>query len=53
MLDGMPVTAYNDLALLFDNEGIEKVSGSLFSVKDTGLEGTILSPDEAVWKLQE
>ena len=53
MLDGMPVTAYNDIALLFDNEGIEKVSGSLFSVKDTGLEGTILSPDEAVWKLQE
>ncbi len=53
MLDGMPVTAYNDLAFLFDNDGIEKVSGSLFSVKDTGLDGTILSPQEAVGKLQE
>lgn len=53
MLDGMPVTAYNDLAFLFDNDGIEKVSGSLFSVKDTGLDGTILSPDEAAGKLQE
>ena len=53
MLDGMPVTAYNDLAFLLDNEGIEKVSGSLFSVKDTGLDGTILSPKEAMEKLQE
>ena len=53
MLDGMPVTAYNDLAFLLDNEGIEKVSGSLFSVKDTGLGGIILSPKEAVAKLQE
>ena len=46
MLDGMPVTAYNDLALLFDNEGIEKVSGSLFSVKDTGLEGKTFFPNQ-------
>lgn len=53
MLDGMPVTTYNDLAFLFDKDGIEKVSGSLFSVKDTGLGGTILSPKEAVGKLQE
>ncbi len=53
MLDGMPVTAYNDLSFLFDNDGIEKVSGSLFSVKDTGLGGIILSPKEAVGKLQE
>ena len=53
MLDGMPVTTYNDLAFLFDNDGIEKVSGSLFSVKETGLDKKILSPEEAVGKLQE
>lgn len=53
MLDGMPVTTYNDITFLFDNNGIEKVSGSLFSVKETGLDGTILSPEEAVGKLQE
>ncbi len=53
MLDGMPVTAYNDLAFLFDNDGIEKVSGSLFSVNETGLDQKLLSPEEAVGKLQE
>ena len=53
MLDGMPVTTYNDLAFLFDNNGIEKVSGSLFSVKETGLDKKLLSLEEAVGKLQE
>ena len=52
-LDGMPVTAYNDLAFLFDDNGIERVSGSLFSVKETGLEVGLLSPEEAVEKLRE
>ena len=53
MLDDMPVTTYNDLALLFDNNGIEKVSGSLFSVNEIGLDKKLLSPEEAVGKLQE
>ncbi len=53
MLDGMPVTAYNNLSLLFDNEGIEKVTGSLFSAKEIGLEKAILLPDEAIGKLRE
>ena len=53
MLDGMPVTAYNDLVFLFDNDGIEKVTGSLFSVNETGLDQKMLSPEEAVGKLQE
>ena len=53
MLDGMPVTTYNDLSFLFDNDGIEKVSGSLFSVKETGLDKKLLSLEEAVEKLQE
>ncbi len=52
MLDGMPVTAYNNLSFLVDNDGIERVSGSLFSVKEVGLPQTILSVDEALAKLQ-
>lgn len=53
MLDGMPVTAYNNLIFLYDNNGIERLTGSLFSTKETGLEETILSPEEATRKLQE
>jgi len=52
-LDGMPVSAYNDLTFLFDNNGIEMVKGSLFSAKEIGLTESILSPDEAVRRLQE
>ena len=52
-LDGMPVLGYNDLTFLFDNNGIEMVKGSLFSVKEIGLTKNILSPDEAVERLQE
>lgn len=53
MLDGMPITTYNDLTFLFDNDGIESVRGSLFTVKELGLEEIILSLEEAVGKLQE
>lgn len=53
MLDGMPVTAYNNWIFLFDNNGIERVTGALFSVKEIGLEETILSPEEAVERLKE
>ncbi|MCM1233957.1 MAG: hypothetical protein NC489_27945 [Ruminococcus flavefaciens] len=53
MLDGMPVLGYNDLTFLFDNNGIEMVKGSLFSVKEIRLTENILSPDEAVERLQE
>lgn len=53
MLDGMPVTAYNNWIFLFDNDGIERVTGSLYSTNEIGLEETILSPDEAVGRLQE
>ena len=53
MLDGMPVTVYNNLAFWFDNNGIEKMTGSLFSVNETGLDQKMLSPEEAVGKLQE
>lgn len=53
MLDSMSVTAYNDLSLLFDNDGIEKVTGSLFYAKEIGLENAILSPDKATEKLRD
>lgn len=53
MLDGMPVTTHNNLTFLVDNDGIEMVKGSLFSIKETGLEEIILSPEEAVIKLRE
>ena len=52
-LDGMPISGYNDLTFLFDNNGIEMVKGSLFSVKEIGLTKNILSPEEAVERLQE
>lgn len=53
MLDGMPVTAYNNWIFLFDNNGIERVTGSLFDMEEIGLEETILSLDEAVERLLE
>lgn len=53
VLDGMPITSYNDVRFLIDNDGIEKVTGSLFSARETGLEEIILSPNEAVKRLQE
>lgn len=53
MLDGMTVTAYNNWSFLYDNDGIEKVTGSLFSTSEVGLDETILSPVQAVERLQE
>lgn len=53
LLDGMTVTAYNNWSFLFDNDGIEKVTGSLFSTNEIGLDETILSPVQAVGRLQE
>ena len=53
MLDGMPVTAYNNFIFFYDNNGIERLTGSLFSTKELGLEETILSPEEAVNRLKE
>lgn len=52
MLDGMPVTTYNNLSFLYDNEGLEKVWGSLFSVEEMGLESPILTVEEAVDSLE-
>lgn len=53
ILDGMPVTTFNNLSFLFDNNGVEKVWGSLFSVKEIGLKEPIMSAEEAVALLEE
>lgn len=53
ILDGMTVTAYNNWSFLFDNDGIEKVTGSLFSTNEIDLDETILSPNQAVGRLRE
>ena len=47
-LDQLPVTAYNDLYFLVDDEGIEKVYGAIYSVEETGLEIPILSAKDAI-----
>lgn len=52
-LDGMPITGYNDFIFLLDDDGIERVTGSLFSIEEKGLEKIILSPDEAAERLQK
>lgn len=48
VLDGMPVTGYNDLIFLVDNDGIEKVCGSIFDVEEVELQEPILSIEGAV-----
>ena len=47
-LDQLPVTAYNDLYFLVDDEGIEKVYGAIYSVEEIGLENPILSAGDAI-----
>lgn len=47
-LDQLPVTAYNDLYFLVDDEGIEKVYGAIYSVEEIGLEIPILSVRDAI-----
>lgn len=53
MMDGMPITTYNNLSLLYDNDGIEMVKGALFSMNEIGLEEPILSLDKALAKLND
>lgn len=47
-LDHLPVTAYNDLYFLVDNDGIEKIYGATYDVEKIELEAPILSAREAV-----
>ena len=47
VLDGMPVTGYNDLIFLVDSDGIEKVYGSIFDVEKVELQEPIISVEAA------
>ncbi len=47
-LDNMPVTAYNDLFFLVDDDGIEKICGTTYDVEEIPLKKPILSVTEAV-----
>jgi len=47
VLDGMPVTGYNDLIFLVDSDGVEKVYGSIFEVEEVGLQEPIISAEVA------
>lgn len=47
VLDGMPVTGYNDLIFLVDSDGVEKVYGSIFDVEEAELQEPILSAEAA------
>lgn len=47
VLDGMPVTGYNDLIFLVDSNGIEKVYGSIFDVEKVELQEPIISVEAA------
>lgn len=48
VLDGIPVTGYNDLIFLVDSDGVEKVYGSIFGVEEVGLQEPIISAETAV-----
>lgn len=47
-LDHLPVTGYNDLYFLVDDNGIEKIYGATYDVEKIELEAPILSAREAV-----
>lgn len=47
VLDGMPVTGCNDLIFLVDNDGVEKVYGSIYNVEKMELQEPILSAEAA------
>lgn len=53
VLDGMPVTGYNDLIFLVDSDGIEKVYGSIFDVEKVELQEPIISVEAAAAVLSD
>lgn len=52
ILDNMPVTSYNDLIFLVDDDGVEKAYGSIFEVEEVKLQTSILSIEAAVAALK-
>jgi hypothetical protein len=53
VLDGMPVTSYNDIYFLVDNDGIQKIFGSLFGTEKNQLQKQIISLDTAITYLRD
>lgn len=53
VLDGMPVTGYNDIYFLVDNDGIQKIFGSLFGTEKNQLQKQIISLDTAITYLRD
>lgn len=47
VLDGMTVTAYNDIILLADSDGVQKVYGAVYDVREAELRQPILSAETA------
>ena len=48
VLDGMPVTGYNDLIILADSDGVEKIYGSIYDVEEVELQEPIITVEAAV-----
>lgn len=53
VLDGMPVTGYNDIYFLIDSDGIQKIFGSLFNTEKNQLQKQIISLDTAITSLHD
>ena len=52
-LDGMPVTSYNDLCFLYDKDGIEKISGSVYLTEEINSPISIHNVDFAIEVLKK
>ena len=48
MIDGMPVTTYQDLKFYIDSNGIQEASGALYTAGSSIMENPIISLDEAI-----
>jgi len=46
--DNMPVTAYNDIFFLVDDDGIQEICRSIFSASNPTLDNQIITPQAAV-----
>lgn len=48
VINGMPVTAYQDLKFYIDSNGIQEASGALYAAGSSIMENPIISLDEAI-----
>lgn len=52
-LDGMPVTAYNDLYFFVTDDGVPRIHGALYDVQPMETDAELLSVTEAVEQMQK